>query len=180
MVAGRSRSPLWGQYEGRGATSVSVIAGVAGRSRSPLWAQQEGRSATSVSVIEGVSRSGVTKALLHAQNSLVSADYSVKNTGLGSTRGPDEAMGLDGNRGLGEATAVREQSSWRSHVGAGVGVLEKPRRGGSRTHHEATVRSRNMNNGVLSTLHLVSLHRELFVLCFYPSEKGVSILYGKW
>jgi hypothetical protein len=37
-----------------------------------------------------------------------------------------------------------------------------------------------MNNGVLNTLHLVSLHRELFALCLYPSEKGVSILYGKW
>jgi hypothetical protein len=37
-----------------------------------------------------------------------------------------------------------------------------------------------MNNGVLSTLHLVSLYGELFVLCLYPSEKGVSTLYGKW
>jgi hypothetical protein len=37
-----------------------------------------------------------------------------------------------------------------------------------------------MNSGDLITLHLVSLHRELFVLCVYPSEKGVSILYGKW
>jgi hypothetical protein len=51
MVTGRSRSPLWAQYEGRCVTSVSVIARVAGRSKIPLWAQQEGRNVTSVSVI---------------------------------------------------------------------------------------------------------------------------------
>jgi hypothetical protein len=66
MVVGRSRSPLWTQYEGRDATSVSVIGGVAGQSRRPFWAQQEGRSATSVSVIvvvlaEVEVRSGLNK-----------------------------------------------------------------------------------------------------------------------
>jgi hypothetical protein len=144
VVPGRSRSPLWAQQEGRIATSVSVIAVVAGRSRSPLWAQQEGRNATSVSVIAGVSRSGVTKALLHAQNSLALADYSVKNTGLGSTRGPDETMGLDGDRGLGETTAGREQGSWRSHG------LD-----GRRVHPEATVRRTSIKVGALSAHHVL-------------------------
>jgi hypothetical protein len=80
---------------------------------------------TSVSVIVVVSRSGVTKTLLHAQNSLALADYSVKNTGLGNTRGPDEAMGLDGGRGLGETTAGRDQTSWRNHGLDGDRVLDE-------------------------------------------------------
>jgi hypothetical protein len=205
VVAGRSGSPIWAQQEGRGATSVSVIVVVAGRSRSPFWAQQEGRGATSVSVIAVVLGRGGTKVLLHAQNSLALADCSVEITGLGNDRGLGEVTGLDATtrvlvkpRDWTAATGVLvKPRGW-----AAAGVLKKSRRGGSRAldesmesaaglitkrshgigsraHHETTVRRRSMNGGALSTPHLVLLHRELFVLCLYPSEKSVIILFQK-
>jgi hypothetical protein len=121
-----------------------------------------------------------TKALLHAQNSLSLADYSVKITGLDSSnRGLGGATGLDGNRGLGEATGLdaatgvlAKPRGWTAGVlakprgwtatgvlaksrGWAAGVREKSRRGGSRGLGEATVRRRSMNGGALSTPHPV-------------------------
>jgi hypothetical protein len=113
-----------------------VIVVVVGRSSRPLWAQYEGRGATSVSVIVVVSGSGVTNALLHAQNFLALADYSVNITGLdSSSRGPDKAMGLDDDRGLGEVTVL----------------------GSSRDLDKVTVRCRSMNGDALSFQNIVLL-----------------------
>jgi hypothetical protein len=102
---------------------------------------------------------------LDSSNSGLGEATGLDGWGLGESTGLDAATGVlaksrrGGSRALDEVTAVagREQGSWRSH---GIG---------SRAHHEATVRRGSMNSGALNTLHLVFLHREMFVLCFYTN-----------